>query len=295
MRRELIGILTAAALFAALALCAGALGPVLPQGDSFAVFRGEAAVFLGLLALLLWALRAPRRAVGFGCLALGALGSLAPYWLSAPANASAGPGIALYQKNVSYRLIDNPAIAADIVAAAPEIVTLQEVTPQNRAVLDLLPEDYVTRHHCPRAGLAVASIYPAIPGTALCTDPRGLAAITVETPQGPLRILSLHLHWPWPDEQAPQVARLMETLQAGEAPTVLGGDFNMVRWSHTLHRIARATGTRPVGRPTATLPAPGLLMGGLAIDHVLAPEPGTVETRPRLGSDHLGLLARFRL
>lgn len=295
MRREFIGILTAAAVFTALALIAGVLGPVLPQGDSFAVFRGEAAVFLCLLALMLWALRAPRRAAGFGLLAGAALASLAPYWLSAPANASAEAGIALYQKNVSYRLIDNAAIAADIVATSPEIVTLQEVTPQNRAVLNQLPAAYITRHHCARAGLAVVSIYPAIPGTALCTEPRGLAAITVETPQGPLRVLSLHLHWPWPDEQAPQVARLMETLEAGDAPTVVGGDFNMVRWSHTLRRIAKATGTHPVGRPTATLPAPGLLLGGLAIDHVLAPGPGTLETRPRFGSDHLGLLARFRL
>ena len=75
--------------------------------------------------------------------------------------------------------------------------------------------------------------------------------------------------------------------------TLIGGDFNMVRWSETLSRIMVLTRTEAVGTSMVTLPMSDLPFGGLSIDHVLAPTGGTLERRPLLGSDHYGLLARF--
>ena len=64
----------------------------------------------------------------------------------------------------------------------------------------------------------------------------------------------------------------------------------MVPGSHAVTEIARATGGRPAGPARATLTIAGALP--IAIDRVLAPGGGLTERRPRLGSDHHGLLAR---
>ncbi|MEL6643969.1 MAG: endonuclease/exonuclease/phosphatase family protein [Pseudomonadota bacterium] len=281
----------------ALALIGGFLGKVHPAGDSLAVFRGVlTATALVLAILLVWA-RGTYRAMVSLILGVAGLATLLPHWVAATAPAQPPGGTyALYQKNLSFRARDPAQILVDLRRTDPHFITLQEVTEDNRAILDDLPPNYLTRIWCPFnavGGVAIASVFPPVPGSELCLDGFGMAAVTVETLDGPMRVTSLHLHWPWPRGQQDQLEVLLPYLEHEGVPMLIGGDFNMVRWSATLNRITTASGTAPVGTSMVTLPVSDLPFGGLAIDHVLAPGGGTLQRRPLIGSDHYGLLARF--
>jgi endonuclease/exonuclease/phosphatase (EEP) superfamily protein YafD len=80
-----------------------------------------------------------------------------------------------------------------------------------------------------------------------------------------------------------------------DGPVVLGGDFNVVPWAHSVQRLAAAGGLRRVGRsPVTYAAAAGLLR--VQIDHVYASgAAGRTERLPRLGSDHWGIWAEYRL
>jgi endonuclease/exonuclease/phosphatase (EEP) superfamily protein YafD len=127
-----------------------------------------------------------------------------------------------------------------------------------------------------------------------------------ETPDGPLWVASLHLHWPFPFQQPEQVNHLLPILEALEGPVLLGGDFNMVPWSHAVDALAQATTTQMSGYAGGTF-APSYHRKGqnlfawmphLPIDHILVPKDGApiaLQRRERFGSDHHGLLASFVL
>ena len=135
-----------------------------------------------------------------------------------------------------------------------------------------------------------------IAGSARCEAASGMAAMQVETPDGPVWVVSLHLHWPYPMGQAAQVRSLVPQLESLSGPVVLGGDFNMVPWSHAMRVIARATASKRIGVPQYSLPLKRLYT--LPIDHVLVnrnAKPAITEKRPLLGSDHFGVLARFHI
>ena len=274
------------------------LGIVHGLGDSLAVIRPGLAVLAVVMGGLL--VGASRRRTGLAVLALGLVAGVPVLWSSLPAGTDGGHAYALYQKNLSFRLADPAPLIADIAEHAPDFVTLQEVTDRTRAVMAGLVGAFPSQHLCPFAavgGVAVLSRWPMIAGTARCTEGDGFAAMQVQTPDGPVWIASIHLHWPFPYRQAEQVARLMPVLDALEAPIVIGGDFNMVPWSYTLGRFARVTGSERAGSVTYSLPMAGGWVT-LPIDHVLVPQDlgaTAARRRPLLGSDHYGVLAGFAL
>jgi endonuclease/exonuclease/phosphatase (EEP) superfamily protein YafD len=122
----------------------------------------------------------------------------------------------------------------------------------------------------------------------------GLAAmqvlVTDSQGQSPVWIVSVHLHWPWPHTQQDHVAVLLPVLAGLEGSVVMGGDFNMVRWAHSVRQMAVAARATPAGPSSGTYLGFAPLMR-LPIDHVFSPGGGRLELRPPLGSDHLGLLA----
>lgn len=297
MRRAIRRLLTLILMLVAFGLIGGFLGAVHPVGDSLAVFRGVlTAAALGLALLLVWA-RGRYRGLLSVILGIAGLAALLPHWVAATAPARPPGGTyALYQKNASFDLRTPAQVLTDIRRTDPHFITLQEVTAPNRTILDGLPPNYVTRHWCAFnavGGVAIASVFPAVSGSEVCVEGFGLASVTVETLDGPMRVISLHLHWPWPQGQQDQLEVLMPFLEADGQPTLIGGDFNMVRWSETMARIMAASNTQTVGVSLVTLPLSDLPFGGLSIDHVLAPTGGRLERRPLNGSDHYGLLARF--
>jgi endonuclease/exonuclease/phosphatase (EEP) superfamily protein YafD len=276
-------------ILALLALAGGYLGWLHPAGDLLAVGRAYVAGALAFLAIL--AIRAGLRLTAFGCLLLalivGVQVALVYFWPGPPGS------IVLYQKNMLFRNDDLAGLEADIRAAAPQVVTLQEVSEPNEALLLALKDVLPNQAICPFRAVgstAIATNLPVVPGSERCGN--GLTAVQVDWRDRRIWLVSVHLHWPWPHEQAAQVAALRPLLAELEGPVLMAGDFNMVRWGHTVGSLARSA------RAMAAGPSRGSFLGfapalSLPIDHAFAPNGGRIHLRPALGSDHLGLLAEL--
>lgn len=292
-------LLTLAGLGTGVALAAGFLGALHPLGDSLAVFRTPLALALLALAPAFAWLGLPRPGAAAALLALAALASLAPHWVPRATATAAAEAATFrhYQKNLWFRSTDPAATVADIRASGADIVTLQEVRDTHDPVVAALEGDYPHQLVCTFAtvgGVAVLSKFPIDRDRSQCIPGSGFVAAILDTPAGPVRALSIHLNWPYPHNQPAHVDGILKWMDPWDGPTVIGGDFNMVRWSHTLRRIARATGTRLAGPSRITLRNKRLFLN-IAIDHVLSPTGGTTELRPRAGSDHNGLLATYTI
>ena len=266
-----------------LVLAAGFLGPLHRAGDSLALLRplAGAGCLLGLVA----GPRALRLACAAGAV-LAAATVLPPLRPQAP-----GGDLRLYSKNLLAGNAGVEAIAADVEAAAPDVVLLQEVSDANRAVIERLAPGWPHVHLCrfsARTGIAVLSRHP-FDGAPRCTEARAMALAPVALPGGTAWVASVHLPWPWPVDSAAAEAQAVAALAALEGPAVVAGDFNAFPWTHRVRAVARAARARPAGPTRATFHLGGRLP--LPIDHVLAPGGGRVGTRPRLGGDHLGLVA----
>jgi endonuclease/exonuclease/phosphatase (EEP) superfamily protein YafD len=286
--QKLIGTALTLAL---LGLAGGFLGWLHPLGDSLAVGRALAAGAVLILAVC--ASLVGLRMAAFGSLLLamliGAQMFLAFNWPGPPGR------YLVYQKNMLFRNSDLAALEADIRAAAPDIVALQEVSKANLPMLANLRDVYPHQLQCPGpriGGAAILTQLTPVPGTEFC-GPR-LAVMQVQSGLERFWVVSVHLHWPWPYSQAENVEQLLPILDRLEGPAVMAGDFNMVRWGNSVSRLAGSLDLRAAG------PTIGTYVGlvpwmPLPIDHVFAPRGGRVATRGAHGSDHLGLLAEIEL
>ena len=275
-----------------LGLAGGYLGVLHPLGDSLSVGRVYAVV--GVLAAAVMASLAGMQRTSFAALLLGLLSGLQVFMVS---NLPGPPGrLVLYQKNLRFDNTLLPVLEADIRAAAPVLLTVQELSDANRVLMDNLSDLLPSQTRCPGesvGGTAVASQWPMVEGSAICAP--GLAAMQVRPPESePFWLVSIHLHWPYPYRQADHVAELLPVLAGLQGKVVLAGDFNMLRWGHSVRQIADAVRVEAAGPMIGTYTgfAPWALLG---IDHVFAPQGGRVVARGRLGSDHLGLLAGLEL
>ncbi len=217
-----------------------------------------------------------------------------------PHAATAGSRIFIhYQKNMYYGLSDEDErrLAGDILARAPDTVSLQEVNRQNRAILKLLAPAYPARHLCAFEGIggvAVLSRWPLVKGSKRCFAAKGIAALQVDSPAGRVWVMSVHLETPEKPLHRQMVRELAPALAALSGPKIIGGDFNAFAGSASVTTLARAAGVTRLGPGFVTFRLAGLL--GLTIDHVLVTGgQGRLERLARIGSDHYGLLARFTL
>ena len=276
-------------------------------GDSFAVLRPVFVVLLVVLSGI--AVLGQPRVLGMLGICLAGVGALS---ITTPSPAVLVPDDAkhysAYQKNLLFRLADTRPVAQDILQSEADFVMLQEVHRGNRSVLATLGDAFPFQHFCPFTsvgGTAVLSRWPIVT-KADCDTNGGVTAIQVETPDGLLWVLSLHLHWAFPFGQAGQVSEIVPILEGFEGPILIGGDFNMVPWSHSVASLARASETKLFdfagGTFAFTYHQDGQNFASplprLPIDHVLIPKNGALiklERRPRLGSDHHGVLAEFVL
>lgn len=286
-----IGGLTLAGLFL------GYLGEVHPAGDSLAVFRDYLAVLLAVSGFARLALGTPK-ALWSGLLGVAVFASLGilpvgPGRQVAPEGAEAQV-YRHYQKNVWLLNQGTGDLVADILAEAPDTVTLQEAAGAGAAVAEALRGAYPAQVACGGGeayGLAVFARWQPVEGTAFC-HPR-VAGVQVEGPAGRLWVVAVHLRWPYPFPNADQSAALARDLAALDGPMIVGGDFNMVPWAASFRRVAAEAGLTRIGRAPVTFVGVGGLLR-VQIDHVLATGgQGRTEPRPFLGSDHRGLRADF--
>ncbi|MGX9354320.1 endonuclease/exonuclease/phosphatase family protein [Roseobacteraceae bacterium S113] len=286
------GFVVSVTIVAGALLGAGYLGALHPAGDSFAVFRAPLAVVFALFVIWThwrWWLRWPLVA-----LAMWALMSAS--WVQRDFG---GPpsdyDFTLYQQNLRFNRSSTASWLAHIRARQPDMITLQEASRANRAILQDLSAEFGTQHYCDFGtvgGVAVLSRFPMGPSGAVCADRDGLAAIEVITPHGPVWLVSVHLHWPWPFGQAAQVDRLVSQVKALSGHVVIGGDFNAIGWAHAVSQFEKAISGARVRGDGASFTLPHIAMP-VTIDHVLTSVSYDqfVQVEPRLGSDHKGLFA----
>lgn len=285
-----------------LALCPIALllgsspGSFHPLADSLAVFRFHIGWFALLGAgILLW-LGWRKSGLAAGALSLAAVGAI--WWSYFPQSPATALPYTLYQKNLSFELNNADDLIEDIYKTKSDFVTLQEVTKYNLHILDALKKDYPSQALCKFAtvgGVAVISRFPQTSAPPICKDRLNLVAIQLQTKEGPVWLVSIHLSWPFPYQQARHVKALVPFLEQLDGPVVLAGDFNMVPWSYTMTQIEMSTKTRRVGATNGTFNLLNVVT--IPIDHVLAPTNciGETSALDLLGSDHHGVLARFTL
>lgn len=268
---------------------AGAFHPI---GDSLAVFRlplATGGIFAGLVAL---ALR--RRWIGALMLAFSLVAGGQIWAAFIPQSANDLRTYRLYQKNL-FLIGKNPApLIGDVRAATPDFATFQELSFGNRKALaglnDVLPAQTVCADGFSRS-TAVFSRFPMVQGATRCAD--GVAAMQVRTPDGPVWVASVHLDWPYPYNQPNALKRVSAVLAGLSGPVIMGGDFNMVPWANSPRHLSRVVGGRRAEPAHGTFDLMDVLP--IAIDHVYAPGGGVAELRPKLGSDHRGLLAHVSL
>lgn len=229
-----------------------------------------------------------------------------------PEGAERAPRLRLFTANILFTNADMGGIAAEIRAARPDVVALQEVSPFNLSLLEEegVLADYPYRLVAPRPdtfGTAILSRLPLEDPEEWRVDGHPMARATVVVGDRRLRLYDVHTGAPfgpgaaerWED----QLAALREVAEQEAAPLVLAGDFNATSGHRGFRRLLEA-GLRDAhvdrGRrfvptwPRDVRPLPALFQ----LDHVLVSDQVAVldvwEGTGR-GSDHRPLLADLAL
>ncbi|MEP2891149.1 endonuclease/exonuclease/phosphatase family protein [Tateyamaria sp.] len=203
---------------------------------------------------------------------------------------AAGSDLRLYSKNLTAGNDQISALQSDIEAANVDVVLLQELSSSTAELSTALSATFPHQHVCKFSeslAMAVFSRHP-FAQDGVCSSERALAAAQITKDGQPVWVVSTHIPWPYPYENETAEIATEDLLRTLDGPIVVAGDFNTFPWSGRFERIRFITKTKIAGptRPTLTfkhVPLP--------LDHVLAPNGGSVELRPLLGSDHRGLVA----
>ena len=217
-------------------------------------------------------------------------------------------------------------ITTELAALRPDVVMLQEVLQnpelpnQAETLADRLGLPHVhfvsvdSVGALKRYGNAIVSAHPFVETATLRLPPfdayRMAAYAQIEVGRQPVRLYTTHLHNPATTDgrgaRAMEIAHLLDFIDAtgGEAPLVLGGDFNAEPdWPEM--RILE--GYRDLGGAGITFGSPYTGVAGRRIDYLFdAAHPGLVpvsagvaldqpDAQGRFPSDHFAVYARFVL
>jgi endonuclease/exonuclease/phosphatase (EEP) superfamily protein YafD len=277
--------------------------------ELFSHFRPQLAVAAALLAPLLLLLRAPKAAllavvVSALHFAGGARGLLA----AEPVVACGGEPLAVVTANVEFTNHETAQLLGWLASQQPDVIVLQEVTPEWAAALAQLA-GYPHMRLVPRSdpyGIALLSRWPfeSIAPVDLAGDAIPSLEAVVRVHGQPVHVLGLHARWPI----TPGLARLRDRAldQAADLahesalPTLAAGDLNLTPDSPAFTRLLQRSGLRDVlaGRGWHPTWMAGFWPLALRIDHQLASPSLCIENAqvgPDIGSDHRPLLARYRL
>lgn len=304
-RRSRLLTLAGVGLVAAVAL--GFLGEIARPFDSFSHFRAHFGAPALLLALVCALSRRLLLAAALAAASVAALAFSLPWMLPRPEAAIEGPRYTLLQMNLRWNAGEPVEALRRIAETDPDIVTLQEMTPQWVALFAPLAERYPHQVHCDGADgfhgdSALLSKRPFVPGApTICDERNSLAAARIDLNGVPLTVASHHQLWPWPRGQWQRLDRLRDTLEDLPRPILMAGDFNAVPWSAFLAEYAAATGTRVVEGVGPVwflhpLPPAFARFAGLPLGNVLAAPAVSVISVERLAattSDHLPVLVTF--
>lgn len=234
---------------------------------------------------------------------------LLPY-LTAPTEIAVDGGtLTLASINLLASNDNGDRLLAAVSAEKPDLIVLQEFTPEWAQRIAPLTQRYRYRVLVPRSdnfGIALLSVYPLARQETLELLGRGDPAIHAVLQVGTQQLNVIGVH-PVPPTSAARARQRNGQLQAiaglvarVERPLVVLGDFNTTAWSPYFQQLLAAGGLRNAAEGFGlefTWPTTMPLLG-IAIDHCLIGGELTVVSQHRggaIGSDHYPLFTQVAL
>lgn len=286
------------------ALLAAILGRYAWPLDLFTHFRVQYTLALLIVAILLFALRAPL--LGVAAVAGAALGAIpiVGYMGVATARADAGTDrFRLIAFNTWFRNHDYAAIGRFLEQAQPDVVVLEELSRKDALRLGEYLHSYPHSFNEPRPhGVVVFARWPIVSAESLAVadSPVLAARVTLDWHGTQVTVLGAHLHWPLGPQSSRQrnaeLAGIASFAAAHQGPLIVAGDFNVTPWSSHFKDALARSGLSDCAAGHGLAPSwpsqfPPL---GIRIDHCWASphwHSADVRVGPSLGSDHLPLIA----
>jgi endonuclease/exonuclease/phosphatase (EEP) superfamily protein YafD len=261
-----------------------------------------------ILLLVLGAWHEPRYAIAMALAAALNANSVLPWYFDEPTGGT-GTEFKVLLANVLARNEDHAPLLDLIEAEQPDLVFLIEVTPSWAESLTRLSTSYAHSIVEPRNGTFGIAMFTRLPMTsAAAVDSSPLAfptiVATLEVGGKSLNVVATHPMIPLGkanhearNRQLDGVARL---LQKSGGARLLAGDLNVTMWDSEYAALENRTWLRNARQGFGLLPTwPTFFPPAMIpIDHLLvSDEIGVTEFRtgPRIGSDHLPLIATLTL
>ena len=308
MRVTPTGLLQAAAVVT-VAFSVGTLLPI----DHFAIqlfthFRLQYVVVSLSLLLLFKYLRSPWL-IGALAASLVLNASLVLPWYVGEDETSGGVELKLLHANVLSSNTDYDRLLGLLDTEAPDLVMLQEVSPDWLVALDELRADYPYSYAEAREGNFGIALFSRVPLKSVShfdSPPFGYPTIvaSLDIDGQVLHFIGTHPMIPvrgtFYDARNEQLAGVAQLLGKQAEPKILVGDLNLSQWDVNYIGLEQQGGVRNARKGFGILPTWPVFMpfAMIPIDHVLVSETISVTgfyTGPRIGSDHLPLIVTFSL
>lgn len=308
MRVTLTGLLQAAAVVT-VAFSVGTLLPI----DHFAIqlfthFRLQYVVVSLSLLLLFKYLRSPWLIGALAAsLVLNAIVVLP--WYVGEDETSGGVELKLLHANVLSSNTEYDRLISLLDTEAPDLVMLQEVSPDWLVALDELRADYPYSYAEAREGNFGIALFSRVPLKSVShfdSPPLGYPTIvaSLDIDGQVLHFIGTHPMIPvsgdFYDARNEQLAGVARLLGKQAEPKILVGDLNLSQWDVNYIHLEQQGGVRNARKGFGILPTWPVFMpfAMIPIDHVLVSETISVTgfySGPRIGSDHLPLIVTFSL
>lgn len=276
--------------------------------DLFANFRVQYALLFLVVAIVLFALRAPLLGAASVAGALLAAIPIVSYMGVPTARAEAGAAsFRVVAFNTWFRNHDYAAIGRFLEQTRPDVIVLEELDRDEGIRLGTYLHTYPYSHNDPRRyGAIVFSRWPIVSAESLAMDsgPARAARVTLDWHGTQVTVLGVHLHWPLGPTNSQRRNAELEGIASFAAarsePLIVAGDFNTTPWSQHFRAALQRSGLSDCAAGHGLAPSwpsqfPPL---GIRIDHCWASRhwrSTDVRVGPSLGSDHLALIADLEL
>ena len=277
--------------------------------ELFSHFRLQYFAIALLLAILFALLRNWPWAAALLALAVFNGSLLVPVYSSASKHNAGTEQLKLFHANVYSGNRNYDKLIATVAAENPDIIFLQEITPDWVAGLQGLQKDYPHSYLEPREGNFGIAVYSRVAFDSVShidSPPLDYPTIVARISRGgePLTLISSHPTIPLGrqlfEARNTQLESLSELVSNASGAVVLTGDFNVSMWGHGFRKLIESTGLRDARlgfglRPTWPTFFP---LAMIPIDHVLVSDTISVldiRTGARTGSDHLPLVVTLSL
>lgn len=310
MYRQMFRGLVVAALWV-VCVSAGAvlLAPLGWPFELFSHFRLQLAVAALLLVPALLLLRVPKAAALSAVLAAVLFVPDARGLVAAePVVSCAGQPLVVVTANVRYTNREPKALLDWLAAQRPDVVVLQEVTPEWAAAL-VQSRAFEHGRILPRRdpyGIALVTRWPmqSVDAVDLAGDGVPSLDARLRVRGADVRVIGTHTRWPMSPRLAAlrnlALERAANRARAGSVPTVMVGDLNLSPDSPQYAQLLERSGLRDAfaGRGWQPTWMAGFWPLALRIDHQLVSPALCVErvqVGPEVGSDHRPVIAWYRL